>query len=351
MRDCLYGHSESYKRIIYNPSDIIGGAKEITSKVIYSIAVLVVMIILVVAIAISLSTAPEIQILPRRSAIPVDALKVMPENDSLPPILHVDLWMDPVPLPATVNTAGAEDSAFIIPNGSALYFFFTPNASVPPEEQLFDGVTGVYISHNHNGTWTEAERIILQDHGKLALDGAVFVQENLMWFASAREGYVGVNLFTAEFKDGIWSNWKYAGDKLNKDYRVGEMHISSNGKFLYFHSDRPGGKGQLDLWVTENLGGAWQPPINLEAVNTEGDEGWPFLSEDMTELWFMRTYMGSPAIYRSVYENSTWSEPQLIISQFAAEPSLDSYGNIYFIHHYVTGGKIIEADIYVAYRK
>lgn len=59
---------------------------------------------------------------------------------------------------------------------------------------------------------------MLQDSGNLALDGAEFVRDNVMWFASAREGYTGVNLFTAEFRNGKWTNWQYAGDKLNKDY-------------------------------------------------------------------------------------------------------------------------------------
>jgi hypothetical protein len=46
-----------------------------------------------------------------------------------------------------------------------------------------------------------------------------------------------------------------------------------------------------------------------------------------------------------------WSEPELIISQFAGEPSLDSEGNIYFTHHYFKDGKMIEADIFVARRR
>jgi len=50
--------------------------------------------------------------------------------------------------------------------------------------------------------------------------------------------------------------------------------------------------------------------------------------------------------------NGDWSEPQLIISQFAGEPSLDMDGNIYFTHHFYNNtSQMVEADIYVAYRK
>jgi len=62
--------------------------------------------------------------------------------------------------------------------------------------------------------------------------------------------------------------------------------------------------------------------------------------------------LGAPAIYRSEKVNGAWSEPQLILSQFAGEPTLDSEGNLYFAHHFFNNAsQMIEADIYVAYRK
>ena len=288
----------------------------------------------------------------RASAIPSDAVKMTPATDLFPPVLHSSEWSEPVPLSSAINTAGAEDSPFILPDGSALYFFFTPDVRVPVEKQVLDGVTGIYVSKRVNGSWTVADRVILQDSGKLALDGAEFVQGDMMWFASAREGYTGVNLFTAEFQNGKWSNWQYVGDRLMKDYQVGEMHITADGNEMYFHSPRDGGKGQLDIWVTRKLNGEWQPPENVEAVNSAENEGWPFVSQDGNELWFTRTYLGSPAVFRSMKINGTWSEPELIVSQFAGEPTLDANGNLYFVHHFYSNeSRMIEADIYVAHRK
>jgi len=45
-----------------------------------------------------------------------------------------------------VNTPGGEDSPFITPDGATLYFFLTPDVSIPVERQLFDGVTGIWAS-------------------------------------------------------------------------------------------------------------------------------------------------------------------------------------------------------------
>lgn len=181
------------------------------APMIVAVIILIVIILLVVVLA-NLSSKPNESSqtpLTRESTIPSNAVKVSVDQDLHPPILYSEDWKQPIPLSSAINTAGAEDSPFIMPAGDTLYFFFTPDPNIPPEKQLLDGVTGIYVSKNQDGVWLDAERIILQDSGKLALDGAEFVQENSMWFASAREGYTGLNLFTAEFKDGKWTNWQY----------------------------------------------------------------------------------------------------------------------------------------------
>ena len=122
----------------------------------------------------------------RYEKIPRDAVKVTPEADVHPPILHSDEFEEPVPMPGLVNTKGGEDSPFIMPDGDTFYFLVTPDVSVPPEKQVIDDVTGIYVSHKVNGTWSEAERVWLQDPGKLSLDGAQTIIGNTIWFACAR---------------------------------------------------------------------------------------------------------------------------------------------------------------------
>jgi hypothetical protein len=64
-----------------------------------------------------------LELLARESAIPVDAMKMTPETDFYLSILHSDEWMQPVPLSEAINTAGGEDSAFVMPDGESLFFF------------------------------------------------------------------------------------------------------------------------------------------------------------------------------------------------------------------------------------
>jgi hypothetical protein len=293
----------------------------------------------------------EEKIVDRLESIPSDAIKVFPENDEFPPILHSSEWFEPIPLPFPVNTAGAEDSAFILPDGKTLYFFFTPSVKVPPEKQLIDGVTGIYVSKKINEKdWSEPKRIVLSEG--VALDGCPFVLKNRLWFCSVRKGnFRDVDVWIAELENNEWKNWRNAGEKLNKDFEVGELHITSDGKKLFFHSNRSGGIGGYDIWVSRNENGEWLEPENVKEVNSIENDGWPFISHDGKELWFTRTLNGAPAIYRSKRVNGKWSEPELIVSQFASEPSLDSEGNLYFVHHFFKNGEMIESDIYVAIKK
>ncbi|MGD8633916.1 MAG: hypothetical protein PVF85_10125, partial [Anaerolineales bacterium] len=250
---------------------------------------------------------------PRSAAIPEGATKISPAQDSHPPILHSGEFDKPIPMEGPINTPGAEDSPFISPDGSMFFFFFTPDVDVPPEGQLLDGVTGLYLSRRTDQGWTQPERILLQDEGELALDGCGFFDGQTLWFCSAREGYTGVQWFQADLFDNRWTNWRPAD--FDPSYEVGELHIYDDE--LYFHSNRDGGRGGMDLWLSVKEEGGWGIPRNLGRLNTEASEGYPFVTADGNELWFTRWYQGAPALYRSIRIEDEWSEPEIIVSQFA----------------------------------
>ena len=291
----------------------------------------------------------EHPIIDRESLIPSHAVKMTPELDQHPPILHSDLFEPPIPLPYPVNTAGLEDAPFILPDGNTLYFFYTPNAAMDYHAQLTDLVSGIYVTHRHEDGWTVPERVWLHEPGTLALDGCPAVADDVLWFCSAREGYTGVNMFTAKSMDDQWEHITYVGDTLMHTYMLGEVH--PHGDDLYFHTQYPTGEGSLNIWMTSYKDGNWLEPISIDAVNTDANESLPFITYDGKELWFTRTYQGTPALFRSMKSIDGWQSPELIMSSFAGEPTLDSEGNLYFTHHYFEDGIMIEADIYVAKRK
>jgi hypothetical protein len=285
----------------------------------------------------------------RLAALPSDVEKGEPETDPHPPILHSSDYEPPVPIPGLVNTNGGEDSPFILPNGQVLYFFFTPDVRKPHQDQLVDGVTGIYVSYKQGENWGNPERVWLSNPGQLALDGAPALWGDELWFASVREGYGEIQFFTAQWIDGRWAKWEPVGDRLTKEIGIGEVHF--DGDNLYFHADLPGGLGGLDIWKTTPQGNTWSDPVNIQAVNSDGSDGWPCLSPNGQELWLTRTYRGTPALFRSQKTGEGWSSPELILSQFAGEASVDQDGNVYFVHHYYREGEMIEADLYIMQKK
>jgi hypothetical protein len=299
-------------------------------------------------IAVSLLTGcgeEPVHIPDRESLIPPDAPKMSPANDPLPPVLLSDEFQEPVPLPYPVNTRGAEDSPFVLPDGNTLYVWFTPNNRQDVVEQSQDLVTGIYKFQRTAGGWSDPERIWLVEPGTPHLDGCGFFQGDQVWICGVREGYDGLHWFTAEQTENGWTTAQPSD--FPASYQVGELHISRDGSQLFFHSSRPGGQGGLDIWTSQKVGGEWGEPVNLITVNSEFDEGWPALNPQEDELWITRNY----SIWRSKKVDGEWTEPEEIVSNLAGEAAIDSAGNVYFTHHYFEGDTMIEADIYLIERK
>lgn len=292
----------------------------------------------------------------RDLSIPPEATKIKAEDDPWQPIAAPG-WSQPESLSPILNTPGGEDSPFLTPEWD-LYFFFTPDVNIPAEEQVGDGVTGIWKSHRVNGSWTTPQQVLLAEPGEPHLDGCPFVIRDWMAFCSARAGNLrSIDIYTAELIDGAWTHVSNWGEPVNQAYRVGELHISSDGN-LYFGSDRPGGVGGLDLWISKWEDSGWKEPANLgPIVNTSADENRPYITTDGQELWFdapgRKGYPG-PSIFRSLRQpDGTWGPPEEIISSFAGEPTLSADGNtLLFIHHYFDPdlGKMLEADIYFSER-
>lgn len=291
----------------------------------------------------------------RYSKIPADARKGTPATDPFPPILVSSEYAEPAPMSGPINSMGAEDSPFISPDGSEFFFFYTPDVRVPAELQVLDSVTGIWHSRFEGGEWTEPTRVVLDNDP--AMDGSEQIVGDTLWFASIRShdmlGYIDV--FRAVRRDGEWTDWKNAGQQLNVDYNIGEFHLSSDHRTMYFGS--PEGSSNFDIWKTERTATGWGTPQNLGApVNDAHSQSQPFVSSDGRELWYTAwcdTIMG-PCIYRSLADSAgNWQAPEQIVVEFAGEPTLDDAGNLYFTHHFYTGGdssRMLDADIYVCRR-
>lgn len=123
------------------------------------------------------------------------------------------------------------------------------------------------------------------------------------------------NIYVSHLQNGKWSPMAKLNKNINSEYYETHASVSPDGKFLYFTSNRKGGFGDLDIYVSERTSGdSWGIPRNLGAtINTNFNENTPFVSNDGSMLYFSsegHNNMGGYDIFISqLSSNGDWSMP------------------------------------------
>ncbi len=124
----------------------------------------------------------------------------------------------------------------------------------------------------------------LEDDGVTSLDA----RGTTMYFTRCRYDKMqemSAEIYMATQVAGVWGNVERL-EISNDSIMMAHPSISTDGKTLYFVSDRVGGLGGKDIWKVSQEGGKWGNPENMGAeVNTTGDEMFPFIREN-GELYF-----------------------------------------------------------------
>jgi hypothetical protein len=99
------------------------------------------------------------------------------------------------------------------------------------------------------------------------------------------------------------------------EYNVGHPSVSSDGKYLYFASDMPGGEGKSDLYYCEWINGAWSKPVNLgPGVNSSAAENYPHI-HPAGRLYFSSDRPGGKGrldVYYTMLNFGNWEIPELM---------------------------------------
>jgi len=172
----------------------------------------------------------------------------------------------------------------------------------------------IYISYKNGDSWTIPEPIsnninTLENEATIALspDGT-----KLFIYKSFNNGTIYTTLFDG--KD--WSEPYKLGKNINTKNRETHATITRDGKLLYFTSERNGGYGGLDIYVSElDANGDWGKAVNLgPAINTKLDEDGPYITPDGNEIYFSsngHNGFGGFDIYKSAKtEFNTWTLAQ-----------------------------------------
>jgi outer membrane protein OmpA-like peptidoglycan-associated protein len=119
--------------------------------------------------------------------------------------------------------------------------------------------------------------------------------------------------YTASQGNGKFGKASLFGSGINTPAWDAQPCLSADGKELYFASNRPGGKGGKDLYVSKRVNGKFAEGVPLTTLNTAFDEQVPFLHPDGQTLYFTSNGwpgMGDQDIYLSrKQKDGTWSAP------------------------------------------
>lgn len=141
---------------------------------------------------------------------------------------------------------------------------------------------GVSLSiRNKEGRWGEPIMLRIKNYHKYdrgLTSGATMVHDGktLLLYMTPKEGSAINDIYVCFLEpDGTWTEPKTLGKTIClPEYDEMTPYIAADGVTMYFSSNRPGGIGDNDIWMTKRLDKTWQKwsePVNLGApINTEG---------------------------------------------------------------------------------
>lgn len=273
---------------------------------------------------------------------------------------------NPVNLGSAINTKDDEYWPSITADGQTL--MFTRQARITENKGIFETPQeDFYISYFRDNMWQNAVNAgaplnTNQNEGAQTLSS----NGKYMYFTACnRPGGLGsCDIYFSAFNDGKWTEPFNIGPPVNTKYWETQPSVSADGKLLFFSSNRPGGFGGKDLWLSKlNEQNMWSNPVNLGAtINTAGDEMSPFIHFDGKTLYFSSdgtVGMGGFDLFKTTMnEDSTWTEPVNIgypINTYSDEMGLiiESNGKkAYYssIRDKSMGKDIFSFDLYMAAR-
>ncbi len=142
---------------------------------------------------------------------------------------------------------------------------------------------------NGNNFWNQAMPLGSPVNTEFREGAQCVSPDGLILFFTGCNRPDGKGLCDLYFSKKIGSRWgppQNMGFPVNSSKWESMASVSSDGKTLYFASDRTGGKGKIDIWqTTMNEDGSWANPLSLD-INTEGNDEAPFIHPDNQTIYF-----------------------------------------------------------------
>lgn len=169
------------------------------------------------------------------------------------------------------------------------------------------GATGkhsIFWSHRSGGSWSQPALAPALNTPESNGMPSISPGGEVMHFAGCDFGFGDCDIYrvTSGLRGDVtketvpWTIPRNLGSGVNGVYWDSQPSVASDGSLLVFSSNRPGGYGGRDIWISlRDQAGGWGPPINAgSAINTVFDEITPWVAPDCRTLYFSSN--GHPGI-------------------------------------------------------
>lgn len=220
--------------------------------------------------------------------------------------------LDPQPLSDTVNAFPMQYFPVVTVDQQSIIFTRRLGTGMNYDEDLVisrkddSGQWGYpeSLSEHINSEWNEGTCTISADGRTLIFTSCY-----------GRRGFGSCDLYISKKTGNEWSVPVNLGPQVNSTAWESQPSLSSDGRTLYFVSNKGGGVGGRDIWLTRlNDKNQWSIPENAgRTINTSGDEVSPFIHPNNITLYFASnglTGFGGFDIFYSERENDQWNKPE-----------------------------------------
>lgn len=157
---------------------------------------------------------------------------------------------------------------------------------------------GLYFLDNLNGSWGNIREFDYNDPAANTIEPSLNKDATIMYFSSDRDGgFGGFDLYVSRFVNGKWTAPENLGPRVNTAENEFYPFIHSSGR-LYFsrgYEKKPGG---YDLYYTESYNGKWISPVKLPPPFNSGRNDYTYYADDDFQTGFFTSdSRGSKDIY------------------------------------------------------
>lgn len=234
-------------------------------------------------------------------------------------------------MPKEINSNYTEHSPVLIGNYSVLMFTSRRKNNISIELPDGQWAENIYMSKLIDSTWTEAEIVTeLSSFSNDATCFATYDQKHLLIYKDEEAG----SIFITTFEEKNWTTPVKLPRPINSMFRESHASMSKNMDTIFFTSNRPGGYGGMDIWMSvKDSVGNWKKPENLGPnVNTKKDEESPNISYDGKTLYFSsngRVGFGGFDIYKTrLNEFGKWT-----LAQNMGYPVNSSQDDLFYVDY------------------